>query len=338
MKIKVLSLFSGIGAFETALDRLNIEYELVNYCEIDKYASKAYSAIHNVSEELNLWDVSKVDTSRLPKDIDLLTHGSPCQDFSIAGRGQGGDKGSGTRSSLMYETLRIVKDIHPRVVIWENVKNLLSQKHRHNFEGYLETMRSYGYVNYYKVLNAKDYGIPQNRERVFTLSISKDLDEGFEFPKPMQLDLRLKDMLEEEVDEKFYLNDEKVCKLKIRNDDTFDHTNRIMQIGNCVNSSSRENPNGGRVYSTKGISPTLGAMQGGGLQPHIVVGEKERRIRKITPKECWRLMGFTDEDFEKVQNAGLSNTQLYKQAGNSIVVNVLVEIFRNLYLEGVPVE
>lgn len=158
--IRVLELFAGIGACSKALERLGIEHEIVDAVEIDKYAVKSFNAIHGTNFEPQ--DITKWD-----KDIqaDLIMHGSPCQDFSVAGKGAGGDKDSGTRSSLMYETLRIVEKLKPKYVIWENVKNLLSKKHIHNFEAYQEAMRELGYVNYYKVLNAKDYGIPQNRER-----------------------------------------------------------------------------------------------------------------------------------------------------------------------------
>ena len=146
-----------------------------------------------------------------------------CQDFSLAGKQAGGDKDSGTRSSLMYETIRIVEKLKPKYVIWENVKNLLSKKHRHNFDAYLETMEQLGYTNYYQVLNAKDYGIPQNRERVFTISIRDDscylgdydafVDEqalNFKFPPKQELKLKLKDILEDEVDEKYYLSDKQL--------------------------------------------------------------------------------------------------------------------------------
>ena len=143
-------------------------------------------------------------------EVDLIMHGSPCQDFSLSGKGAGGDEGSGTRSSLMYETVRIVEKLKPKYVIWENVKNLLSKKHRHNFDAYLEKMEQLGYTNYYQVLNAKDYGIPQNRERVFTISIKKDININFEFPPKQELKLKLKDMLEDEVDEKYYLSDKMV--------------------------------------------------------------------------------------------------------------------------------
>lgn len=164
--LKVLELFSGIGAFSSALDRLGVEHEIVDAVEIDKYAIKSFNAIHGT--HFGPQDITKWDKNI---DVDLIMHGSPCQDFSIAGRQAGGDEGSGTRSSLMYETLRIAEKLKPRYVIWENVKNLLSKKHKHNFESYLESMGKLGYSNFYQVLNSKDYGIPQNRERVFTISI-----------------------------------------------------------------------------------------------------------------------------------------------------------------------
>lgn len=210
--LRVLELFAGIGACSKALERLGIEHEIVDAVEIDKYAVQSFNAVHGTNFEPQ--DITKWD-----KDIecDLIMHGSPCQDFSVAGLGKGGDKGSGTRSSLMYETLRIVEKLKPKYVIWENVKNLISKKHRHNFDSYLQAMGDLGYHSNYKVLNAKDYGIPQNRERVFTVSVRKDLEAefmAFEFPEPIELTTRLKDLLEDEVDGKYYLSDEQVASFK----------------------------------------------------------------------------------------------------------------------------
>ena len=144
-KIKILSLFSGIGAFEKALENVGINFELVGFSEIDKYAIKSYCAIHNVNEDKNLGDITKIDIEKLPRFIDIITHGSPCQDFSVAGKQAGGDKGTNTRSSLMWNTVDIIKWCLPKYVIWENVKNLLSSKHRHNFDSYIETMDKLGY-------------------------------------------------------------------------------------------------------------------------------------------------------------------------------------------------
>lgn len=214
--IKILELFGGIGACSKALERLEIDYEIVDYVEIDKYAVKSFNAIHNTNFEPQ-------DICKWNKDIkvDLIMHGSPCQDFSLAGKQAGGDKDSGTRSSLMYETIRIVEKLKPKYVIWENVKNLLSKKHKHNFDAYLETMTQLGYTNYYQVLNAKDYEIPQNRERVFTISIRKDLNQTFAFPQKQELKLKLKDILEDEVDEKYYLSEKMIKNISALGTKTF---------------------------------------------------------------------------------------------------------------------
>lgn len=207
--IRVLELFAGIGACSKALTNLGIEHEIVDAVEIDKYAVKSFNAIHGTNFEPQ--DITKWD-----KDIecDLIMHGSPCQDFSVAGKGAGGDKDSGTRSSLMYETLRIVGKVKPKVVIWENVKNLLSKKHRHNFDAYIKAMYDMGYNSYWQVLNAKDYGVPQNRERVFTISLAAGWPGEFTFPPKQELTKRLKDVLEDSVDEKYYLSDEQVASFR----------------------------------------------------------------------------------------------------------------------------
>ena len=326
-KLKVLELFGGIGACSKALERLGIDYEIADYVEIDKYAVKSFNAIHNTNFEPQ-------DITQWNKDIevDLVMHGSPCQDFSLAGLQAGGDKDSGTRSSLMYETIRIVEKLKPKYVIWENVKNLLSKKHRHNFDVYLEIMENLGYQNYYQVLNAKDYGIPQNRERVFTVSILKDVfvyslpdNYKFIFPPKQELKLKLKDMLEEKVDEKYYLSESNIktinrnlgSKGEILNLDEFSLIEK-MTYPSRINQKINEI-----------ICPTLTSAMGTGGGNAPVVNQKNDRLRKLTPKECWRLMGFSDGDFEKAEQVN-SNTQLYKQAGNSIVVNVLEAILKNL--------
>lgn len=200
--INILELFGGIGAFTKACKRKNVKYNVADYVEIDKYAVNSYNA-------LNRTEYSVQDIREWNKDVkvDIIMHGSNCQDFSIAGKQEGGDKDSGTRSSLMWETIRIVEKIRPNIIIWENVKNVLSKKHKHNFDKYIEDLDKLGYKSYYKVLNAKDFGIPQNRERIFCFSIKKELDKGFEFPEPVELKLRLKDILESKIDEKYYLSD-----------------------------------------------------------------------------------------------------------------------------------
>ena len=511
--IKLLSLFSGIGAFEKALTNLGIQYEVVNYCEIDKYASKSYSAIHGIPESKNLWDITKVDAFNLPKDIDLLTYGFPCQDISLAGKQKGmfNEDGTLTRSGLFFKALDIIESVKPKIAIAENVKALTSKKFTEEFKIVLDSLEKAGYHNYWQVLNAKDYGIPQNRERVFIVSIRKDIDHFiFEFPKPYILEKRLKDFLEPYVDEKYYLSDDLISKIvcweahqkpfeKVLGnnsisptltargagenhsgmilysdalEDTSNLQNYCLQIREKTKKGYAEAQDGDGVYINRphqkrgvvqkgmiqtiktspdigvvvkdiaptqttycgsttssgsvlvsiplkrgysvevkeeaedtteidvignysksnykatqivgknGVAPTVRENHGqvtativnGDIKPKLVggIGDKKSnggtqyyqqdriydsesiamahlanltsgsyyyqvntqplRIRKLTPKECFRLMGFSDEDFSKAEQVPTSNTQLYKQAGNSIVVNVLEEILKELFI------
>lgn len=410
--LKVRTLFSGIGAPESALDRLEIPYELVDFCEVDKYAVKSYCEVHGVDVNKNLGDISKVWGRNLPY-ADLLVWGFPCTDISVAGKQSGIIEGK-TRSGLYYEGLRILRETKPKYSIIENVKNLTGKKFKAEFEQMLQDIGELGYKNYWKVLNAKNYGIPQNRERVFIVSIRKDIDNGkFEFPIGFDNGLRLKDFLEDEVDEKFYISHEKTKRLisQLKNGEiTKLNTNpsghgmngnvNISNIANTITTNKGEGQkiclpcitpdrvekrqNGRRfkedgdpmftltsqdrhgilenkidivgyltdgykqtnyVLNADGICKCLDTMSGGNRQPKVVVGEATKlgyaianvgdsiniqyRIRKLTPKECWRLMGFQDEEFEKAEKVN-SNSQLYKQAGNSIVTNVLAAIFKNL--------
>jgi DNA (cytosine-5)-methyltransferase 1 len=393
--LKVRTLFSGIGSPESALKNLGIEFELVDFCEIDKYAVKSYCAIHGANESKNLGDISKVWGRNLPY-ADMLVWGFPCADISVAGKQKGIIEGE-TRSGLYYEGLRILKETKPKYSIIENVKNLTGKKFKEQFKQMLEDIDEIGYNNYWQILNAKNYGIPQNRERVFIVSIRKDIDLGFEFPKGFDNGLRLKDMLEDEVDEKFYISNEKVEKLikstfaqekkRIQETDTYgcllarDYKNPKCVCIPCITPGRVEKRQNGRrfkedddpsftltsqdrhgilqvgmldikgneqvrrVYDGNGLSPTLNTMAGGNRQPKVIVKEATKLgcagtletscttgyyIRKLTPKECFRLMGFSDEEFQRCVDVGVSNSQLYKQAGNSIVTNVLYHIFNNL--------
>lgn len=339
-KVRILELFAGIGACSKAFENLGISHEIVDAVEIDKYAIKSFNAVHGTNFEPQ--DITEWDKEI---DCDLLMHGSPCQDFSLAGKQAGGDKESGTRSSLMYETIRIVEKNKPKVVIWENVKNLLSNKHRHNFDAYIEAMEELGYTSKYQVLNAKDFGVPQNRERVFTISILGE--NNFEFPAPIELDKCLMDILEDEVAEKFYLTESQIGTLTMNNPEIsycidanyWKGTNlkqylekkrrQVVRVGGLYDKKGDKfaKHQAGSIFDPMGISATLSTMQGGNQEPIVVVPKS--RIRKLTPKECWRLMGFGDKDFERAEKVN-SNTQLYKQAGNSIVVNVLEAIIKEL--------
>ena len=510
-KLTVNELFSGIGAQRKALERLGIPHEVVGICEIDKYAIQSYEAIFGAT-----YNYGDICTAPRLEYADLWTYSFPCQDISVAGNQKGISEG--TRSGLLYQVQRLLdvakeEGTLPKYLLLENVKNLVGKKFKSQFDNWLFYLDQLGYNTYWQVLNAKNYGIPQNRERVFALSIRKDLGVGYEFPKPEVLTKRLADVLENEVDEKYYLkqsmvdyfiknslnNEEKgngfrfkphnpqnanvafavTTRAGARMDDNFvlnenlsdkpffqfdkegvvavreatkkgyaeatigdsinieqpnsntrrgrvghgvaqtlttapqqvvvekvigasrgrnpenpsDRTvgapteqrlelnsqgvsntittvqkdnyvveNRIIQVGNIVSTGNWDNPQRGRIYSTEGLSPALNTVGGGGLEPKIVIGSNQKnafigdgsicstltsamgmggghvpivgfdniRIRKLTPLECWRLMGFDDEDFHKAQQSGVSNSQLYKQAGNSIVVDVLEKIFKNI--------
>ena len=338
--LRVLSLFSGIGAFETALRRMGHQFETVNYCEIDPYASKAYSQIHGISEDYNLKDVRQVNTL-LMDNINLMTWGWPCQDISVAGKQRGfkDNDGNLTRSGLFFQGLRILTELQPEYAIAENVKALTGKKFTAEFETVLTSLDKAGYNNYWKVLNAKDYGIPQNRERVFIVSIRKDIDTGaFTFPEKQELKLRVKDLLEPVVDEKYYINNERaeslirqiLAKTDIGDIEVVDSTindPKVKEVSNCIKARYDAGIENQRSVGTAVIEPKIKRL--GNLYDELETTQEAYRIRKLTPRECFRLMGFSDSDFDKIK--GISNTQLYKMAGNSIVVNVLEGIFRELF-------
>jgi len=454
----------------------------VNFCEFDKYATSSYCAIHNENESKNLGDITKVDETKL-EPFNMICGGSPCQDFSVAGKQKGSvwtckdcgheynplivhwserDKcpccGSNniekTRSSLLVEYLRVIRANKPNFGMYENVKNIVGKQFKDTFKMFTDELDEYGYNVYWKVLNAKDYGIPQNRERVYLIFIKKELDNGkFTYPEPFDNGMRLKDILEENVDEKFYISEDKVqrfltnlnnedallydaCQVKREGksreyndfcptltardykDPRLVNDNVVKQVGNISKCEGNwKNPQVGRIYSTDGCSPTLNTCGGGSHEPKIVqlgnvnpsgkgmngnvfdenglaptlttnkgegnkiairqatkkgyiecelggvadlsypesktrrgrVQENDQicptitatetgvcriespiRIRKLTPKECFRLMGFSDKNFEAAEKM-VSNSQLYKQAGNSIVVDVLYYILVELY-------
>ncbi len=456
-ELRVLELFGGIGACTQAFQNLKIRTKVVDYVEINKFAVNAYNAINDTTykpQDITEWDKDL--------EVDFIMHGSPCQDFSVAGLGKGASEDGGTRSSLMYETIRIVDKIRPKYVLWENVKNVLSKKHRHNFDNYLSKMEELGYHNYYQVLNAKDYGVPQNRERIFVLSCLEDIE--YKFPEKQELTIRLKDILEDEVEEKYYISSDKVEKLikqivskgdlgkltkhcTIREQTgTFggnyispkdvstgicsrDYKGPVLVVENIEKSSDdieigaliNQATSTGSIYCKNGgvlntsypdsdtrrgrvisdgdvcgtiecanhigrleiekvlVDDTVGTLTTDSSSPKhnnricqvypiLTLDRLEKRqngrrckeddepmftltgqdrhgvvlmlsendyilvsIRKLTPNECWRLMGFTDDVFELAEQVN-SNSQLYKQAGNSIVVDVLVAILGQLRL------
>lgn len=409
--IRVFEAFSGIGAQRMALYNLGVNHEVVAISEIDKFAIKSYEAIWGKTP--NLGDISKLKAEDIP-DHDLFTYSFPCTDLSVAGRRKGMEKGSGTSSSLLWECERVIHHKRPKYLLLENVKNLVGKKFKPYFDEWLTWLETQGYTNYWQILNAKDYGVPQNRERVFVVSVLEE-DIGYTFPEKVSLQTKLKDVLEKDVEDKYYLSQELqdrfVENKNFRNAiktlgttkgeentrtgqrDVVYSDEGVMsalistdykqpkQIGVVGKISGWSNDQLSRVYSEEGVSPALNTMQGGNRQPKIIedyviaasrgrnpentsdrttgapteqrleinsigtsntitsvqkdnyVISSNLKIRKLTPKECWRLMGFPDWAFKKAQEVN-SNTQLYKQAGNSIVVPVLEKIFGNMFTKG----
>lgn len=358
--MKIIELFAGVGCQTQALKNIGVDHKVVGISEIDKYAIDSYNQLHG--ETFNFGDISKIDV--LPK-VDMWTYSFPCQDISVAGYQKGIKKG--TRSGLLSEVERLLEiSEKPKYLLLENVKNLVSKKFKPDFDKWLEKLSDMGYTNYWKVMNAKDYGIPQNRERVFVVSVLGE-HEKFEFPEKIELKLRLKDILDDSVEEKYYLN--KSWHFSENSTDRHD-VNEIAQIEGTNYRAIRT------ITNTNKICRCLDTMGGGQREPKILVKEatkkgykeafegdsinleqpnsKTRRgrvgnqiantlntgcnqgvvtdnykIRKLTPKECWRLMGWKDVQFNKIK--GISNSQLYKQAGNGIVINVLEKIFFNMF-------
>lgn len=564
-KIRVFEAFAGYGSQSMALRRLGIDFQVVGISEIDKYAIQAYMAVHG--DTPNYGDISKIDWSSVP-DFDFLTYSFPCTDISTAGQQKGLAEGSGTRSSLLWECRKAIEAKRPKYLLMENVKNLVSKKFTPYLKEWLRFIEGQGYSNYTKVLNAKDFGVPQNRERVFMVSILGEV--SFHFPKPFTLEKRLKDVLEKDVDESFYLSEKIVKTFIARNEknkakgngfkfeptmgdviassiltnagsrdcdnyvyvvgntnpsghgmngnvfdsnglcptlttnkgegprilesvptgfcskekkygnkrvqslvdsgkisghevqfldaynqtvsdicgtikttvdssclsfisepinqaliikqatkkgyieippggvfdasypesltrrgrvqdngnvsptltaggeppclyegmepkcvaytrddkgrvvsrrltdiantihgstgcggstDCFVAEPKIIQVGNLADEKGFKNPQKGRVYNPIGISTNIDTMAGGNLQPKIIEDFANYRIRKLTPRECFRLMGVSEKDIDNIQKSGISKTQQYKMAGNSIVVDVLYYIFKKMFVD-----
>jgi len=360
--LKVFEAFAGYGSQRMALRNLRIPHEVVGISEIEGDVLLSYAAIHSdflkLRNEIDKWvpvdeeemynylegrnvpldyktfenrarklkknklkemylankiinnygDIQRIDPVNLP-DFDLFTYSFPCQDISVAGFQNGLNVGSGTRSSLLWECCKIIEVKKPKYLMMENVKNLVGKNHKANFEEFLQYLESIGYKNKWAILNARDFGIPQNRERVFCISVlNHDID--FEFPEPVKLERLLYDVLEENVADSFYLKKGQVMDTEIK-----------QEVSYCLDSNY-----------WKGV--TLKDF----LAKHrrqVVTDKKNDEgkymVRRLTPLETWRLMGCTDEDFYKASQL-VSNTSLYKQSGNSIVVTVLEAIFKKLFL------
>ena len=297
--IQILELFGGIGAPRKALVNLGVPVKAIDYVEIDEKAVRSYNAIFN--KELEYKTQSVVGWNLKP---DILIHGSPCQDFSIAGHQKGADEGSETRSSLMWETLNIIKQMgiwKPRIVIWENVKNVLSKHMVCNFNRYLKEMQKLGYTSNYEVLNAMDFGVPQNRNRVFTISCLDGTSFNFETLERIPMK-NISDFLDNNVSEEYTVTQPSI----------------LRAIGNKGIK---------RATIIEDYCYTITERQD--RCPAQVIKLDKDKYRFLTDLECWRLQGYSDEDY---YNAAKVNNKraLYKQAGNSIPIPILEAIFKEL--------
>jgi DNA (cytosine-5)-methyltransferase 1 len=351
--VRLFEAFAGVGCQAMAFRRAKLPYVSVGISEIDKYAIKSYEAIHGKTN--NYGDI------KLMREIppcDVFTWSFPCTDISKAGKRNGMTEE--TRSGLVYEVLRLLKATRqkPECLIMENVPDLIQEAFKAQFYEIQKEIESPGYKNFTLTLNAIDYGVAQNRDRVFMVSLLGDYH--YEFPMPIALEKRLKDYLEPNVAEKYYLsekmiryfndnskaNEEKGNGFRFTPKRTDDIANALAlksdrMGGNfvvdpiCLNSkvNGKQPSLQDRIYSVGGTSTAITQA----FMPSIAIPEategvvtQELRIRKLTPRECWRLMGIDDADFDKAKAAGVSNSQLYKQAGNGIVVDVFAAILKNL--------
>lgn len=398
--IRLIELFAGIGSQAMALRDIGANFEHWKVIEFDRFVIKSYNAIHGTAfDVLDIRDIHAADLEIANKDkyCYIMAYSFPCQDLSKAGKQKGMSKGSNTRSGLLWEVERILNELKisdslPQVLLMENVPDVVGNKNYKDFMQWYAALENMGYQSYYKILNAKDYGIPQNRERCFMVSILGKYN--YTFPQGIPLELRLKDILEDEVDEKYYLWKPKkgnyVANCLRANGALCKTDNSIIVEGNIYPNSG--NPQAGRIYNDSGISPSLDTCSGGNRMPKILqlqkgynkggqkelcskdnlvlvpkviggIGEKKSNggkqwylqdrvydselavsvttsfnpmyldkrsgIRRLIPLECWRLMGFSNEDFYKAAAVN-SDSQLYKQAGNSIVKQVLMAILKKM--------
>lgn len=307
--LKVLSLFSGIGAFEEALNNLNIRHKVINYCEHKRFIAKSYAAIHNIDEKLNLGDITTVNPSLL-NDFDLMTYGFPCLDISALGNEEGliDENGSTTRSGLFYEAIRIAKEKAPKYMIGENVKRLVDKKREKDLEDILNTLDEIGYNTYYKVLNSKDFNIPHSRNRVFIISIRKDIDtNSFLFPNKVPLTLKAKYLYDDidEVEEEYYLEPKHF---------KYFSELRLKKKYSSLNSD---------------VLVCMTTKQGGKSNPQNFIKDS-KGYRTLTAREMFAFQGFKKKYGDILKNIGMNMKQIGYMLGNSITVNVLEKIFTNL--------
>lgn len=365
--IKIGTMFSGIGAIEYALKRLNLNSEIQFACDNDNFVKQSYFANYEIGASNWYEDVCNIDGKKYKGKLDLLVGGSPCQSFSMVGKRKGFDD---TRGTLFYEFARVVKESQPNVFIFENVKGLLNHDNGNTFETIKATFDELGYKYFYQVLNAKNYGMPQHRERIFVVGF-KDKTTQFSFPEPIALEHKMQDFLEDFTNSKYYLKEKGVKFVTSSKNRNKRYTQINGEVALCQKANQQFNWHGDFVFEqgdepeftdfvfdvnqveekyylsdkvrdyvlssgTKTFKTTVKTdlevarpllqsmhkMHRSGVDNYVT---HSGRIRKLTPKECLRLMGFRD-DFKQV----VSDTQMYRQAGNSIVVDVLIALLKQM--------
>jgi len=366
--IRLATMFSGIGAVEFALKRLQLKSDIIFASDNDKFVKQSYFENYNIREENWYDDVHDIQGEKYQEKIDLLVGGSPCQSFSMIGKRRGLDD---TRGTLFYEFARVVKESQPKVFIYENVKGLLNHDKGNTFEVIKATFDELGYKYYYKLLNAKDYGMAQHRERIFVVGF-KDKSIEFDFPTAIPLEHKMQDFLEDYIDSKYYLKEKGVKFVTSSKNRKKRYTQINGDVAICQKANQQFNWHGDFIYenqekqefsefifdvneveekyylsekvktyvlaggtknfktSTKTdlevarpLLQSMHKMHRAGVDNYVT--HNKGRIRKLTPKECLRLMGFGD-GFKQV----VSDTQMYRQAGNSIVVDVLIAILKEM--------
>lgn len=366
--IKIGTMFSGIGAIEYAFKRLNLNTKIKFACDNDQFVKQSYFANYEIENDNWYTDVYDIDGAKYLGEIDLLVGGSPCQSFSMVGKRRGFED---TRGTLFYEFARVVKESQPKVFIYENVKGLVNHDGGNTFDIIKATFDELGYRYFYQVLNAKDYGMPQHRERIFVIGF-KDQSVDFTFPEPIYLEHTMQDFLEDFIDSKYYLKEKGVKFVTSSKNRLKRYTQINGDIALCQKANQQFNWHGDFVFElqaekefdefifdvnqveekyylsdkvrdyvlntgTKNFRTTIKTdlevarpllqsmhkMHRAGVDNYVT--HNKGRIRKLTPKECLRLMGFRD-DFEQV----VSDTQMYRQAGNSIVVDVLIALLKQM--------
>ena len=367
-KIRLATMFSGIGAVEFALKRLKLSTEIIFASDNDKFVKQSYFENYKISEENWYSDVINIDGGKYKNKIDLLVGGSPCQSFSMVGKRKGFED---TRGTLFYEFARVVKESQPKVFIYENVKGLTNHDKGNTFETILATFDELGYKYSHKILNAKNYGMAQHRERIFVVGFL-DNTTDFDFPEPIELQHTMQDFLEDYIDSKYYLKEKGVKFVTSSKNRKKRYTQINGDIALCQKANQQFNWHGDFVYEQKSkqefnefvfdikeveekyylsekiktyvlaggtknfktstktdlevarpLLQSMHKMHRAGVDNYVT--HNKGRIRKLTPKECLRLMGFGD-GFKQI----VSDTQMYRQAGNSIVVDVLIAILKEM--------